>query len=85
MKLTSAIARTLTLESGQTDRTFFDDDLPAFGVRVRAGGSRNWVVQYKTGRKNRRLMLGAVSALAAGKARAAAKDALAAIVRRQMI
>ena len=37
------------------------------------------MVQFKVGKKHRRLVLGAVSALDAGKARAAAKDALAAI------
>lgn len=79
LKLTSAVARSLTLPPGQRDKTFFDRDLPAFGVRIRAGGSRNWVVQFKVGKKNRRLVLGAVAALDTTKARAAAKDVLAAI------
>jgi integrase len=79
LKLTSAVAKSLTLPPGQRDKTFFDSEVPAFGVRVRAGGSRNWVCQYKIAGKNRRLVLGAVTALDAGKARGMAKDALAAV------
>jgi hypothetical protein len=79
LKLTTAVAKSLTLPPGKRDKTYFDSDLAAFGVRVRAGGSRNWVVQYKIAGKNRRLVLGGVHALDAGKARAMAKDALAAI------
>ena len=79
LKLTSAVARSLTLPPGQRDKTYFDSEVAAFGVRVRAGGSRNWVIQYKVGGKNRRLVLGAVSGLDASKARGMAKDTLAAI------
>ena len=79
LKLTTAVAKSLTLPPGKRDKTYFDSDIAAFGVRVRAGGSRNWVVQYKIAGKNRRLVLGGVHALDAGKARAMAKDALAAI------
>ena len=61
------------------EKTFFDDDLPGFGVRVRSGGSQTFVVQYKFGRKHRRLNLGPVSALDLGKARATAKNLLAAV------
>jgi integrase len=79
LKLTSAVAKSLTLPPGQRDKTFFDSEVAAFGVRVRATGSRNYVIQYKIAGKNRRLVLGAVSALDAGKARSMAKDAIAAI------
>ena len=79
LKLTSAVARSLTLPPGQRDKTYFNSEVAAFGVRVRAGGSRNWVIQYKVGGKNRRLVLGAVSGLDASKARGMAKDTLAAI------
>lgn len=80
MKLTTAIARSLTLpDRVKSDRTFFDDDLPAFGVRVRHSGEARYVVQYKIGKKNRRKVLGSVRALDATKARTMAKDILAAI------
>lgn len=77
MKLTAATVRLLTLPDGVQDRIFFDEDLPRFGVRLRAGGSRTWVVQYAIGRKERRVPLGRVSALDPGKARTLAKDLLA--------
>ena len=48
-------------------------------MRLRAGGSRTWVIQYKIGNKHRRIPLGSVTALEPGKARATAKDLLAAV------
>jgi integrase len=77
MKLTAATVRDLTLPAGVTDRIYFDDTLPRFGVRVRSGGSRTWIVQYGIGGKERKLPLGPVSALELGKARSLAKDILA--------
>ena len=46
MKLTDAVTRGLTLPPGVQDKTFFDDDCPGFGARVRATGGRAWVVMY---------------------------------------
>lgn len=77
MKITDASARALTLPPGVKDRTSFDEDLPRFGVRLRAGGSARYVVHYAIGRKERRVVLGAIKALPASKARATAKDILA--------
>jgi integrase len=79
MRLTATTIRTLTLPSGVVDRTFFDDTLANFGVRVRAGGSRTFVVQYKINGKHRRMPLGSVDALSLTQARATAKDILAAV------
>jgi integrase len=79
MKLTTTSIRALTLPIGVIDRTFFDDELPGFGVRVRAGGSRTFVVQYKIGDKHRRMPLGSVEALSLTRARGTAKDILAAV------
>ena len=50
--------RELELPAGKTDHLFWDDDIPGLGLRVRAGGSRNWVFQYALGDKQRRLSLG---------------------------
>ena len=77
MKLTAATVRTLALPKGVSDKIFFDDELPRFGVRVRAGGSRTWLVQYAIGGKERKLPLGRVTALDPSKARSLAKDVLA--------
>jgi integrase len=79
MRITTASARALTLPAGQSDKTYFDDALPTFGVRVRATGSKSYVLQYKVGGKNRRLVLGAVGEIDHGKARATAKDLIAKI------
>jgi integrase len=62
------------LDLGQTEAIIFDDDVPGFGLRVRQGGSRTFVFQYKLGNKQRRLTLGAVKALDIGEARNTAKD-----------
>jgi integrase len=56
---------------------FFDDDLHGFGVRVRAGGRRTWVVQYRVGHKQRRTSIGKVGVISAERARADAKKKLA--------
>lgn len=58
MKLTAKTIATVKLEPGVADKIFFDDDLPGFGLRVRAGGSRSWVFQYMLGDKQRRMSLG---------------------------
>src|SRR5262249_48856445 len=77
MKLTAAAVRSLSLPKGVSDKILFGDELPRFGVRVRAGGSRTWIVQYAIGGKERKLPLGPVSALDPAKARSLAKDVLA--------
>jgi integrase len=61
MKLTAKEIRGLELPPGKADHLFWDDDIPGFGLRLRAGGSRNWVFQYALGDKQRRLSLGAAT------------------------
>jgi integrase len=79
MKLTDAIARALTLPAGvQDSKTFFDNDCPGFGVRVRGSGARAWVVQYDApGGATKRMTLGPIEALSLAKARHLARDILA--------
>lgn len=74
MKLTAAEVRKLCLEGGANEAIVFDDDIRGFGVRLRAGGSRTFIYQYKVGAKHRRLTLGSVQAIDFGAAREAAKD-----------
>jgi integrase len=45
------------------DAIFFDDKVPGFGIRQRAGGSQTWVFQYKIGSMQQRLVLGKASAM----------------------
>jgi integrase len=78
MKLTTTSIKTLTLPAGANDKTFFDDELPGFGVRLRAGGSTKLIVQYDLGGKTRRITLGATALLDLGEARKRARQILAA-------
>lgn len=39
------------------DRIVFNDALPGFGMRLREGGKRTWIVQYRVGEKQRRVQL----------------------------
>jgi integrase len=77
MKLTQPNVDGLTLPVGKVDHIEFDDDLPGFGVRLRAGGKRTWIIQYRVGRKQRRFTLAAVNKLSAKKARDEADERLA--------
>jgi len=71
MKLTTSTARTQSLQHGRSEAIFFDDDIPGFGLRVREGGPRTFVFQYKLGAKQRCMALGTATALTIGKARKA--------------
>jgi integrase len=79
MKLTAATIRTLALADGEADRIFFDDSLAGFGHRVRASGSRTWLVQYAVAGKTRRVTIGPLALFDPGKAREEAKKILAAV------
>jgi integrase len=79
MRLTTATIRSLSLPAGKGEAIYFDDDLPGFGLRIREGGSRTFVFQYKIGSKQRRMALGSVKAIDVGKARETAKDLHAAV------
>jgi integrase len=48
----------LKLSAGKRDEIIFDDEIPGFGLRLREGGSRTFVFQYKLGAKQRRMALG---------------------------
>jgi integrase len=68
-KLTKATVAALTPPRRKSELLVFDPDLPGFGVRLRAGGSKTWIFQYKLGNKHRRITLGRVSALEPAAAR----------------
>ncbi|QRM28680.1 site-specific integrase [Microvirga sp. VF16] len=77
MRLTKPNVARLTLPPGKSELLVFDDALPGFGLRIRAGGKRTWIAQYRVGSKQRRVSLGTVEALNADKAREAARGILA--------
>jgi hypothetical protein len=74
MKLSPQAVRTAGLPSGKSEAIFFDDDVPGFGLRLREQGSRTFVFQYKLGTKQRRMALGAATALSVAKVRKIAEQ-----------
>jgi integrase len=77
MRFTKPAIAALKLPNEKAELIAFDDAMPGFGIRIRAGGKRTWVVQYRVGQRQRRLTLGRVEILDLDHARAAAKQALA--------
>ena len=77
MKLSNASVAGLKLPEGKSELLVFDDTLAGFGVRLRAGGKRSWIAQYRIGPQQRRLSLGTVEAVDAAEARKRAKAAFA--------
>lgn len=77
MKLIDKNLAKITLPSGKSEAIVWDDDLPGFGLRLRAGGKRTWIVQYRLGEKQRRLTLGTPASLKPEDARKAARSSLA--------
>jgi integrase len=71
VKLTETmVAKLPGKKIGKTDDVIlFDDDLPGFGIRIRASGSKTWVFQYKVGLQHRRISLGKYPALHPAQAR----------------
>ena len=62
IKLTKTSIAALTLPPGKSDAIFFDSEVPGFGLRIRAGGSRKWIVQYQLhGHRQRRLTIGSIA------------------------
>jgi integrase len=55
MRLTDASVAALKVPDGKSEIIAFDDALAGFGVRVRRGGSKRFVYQYKLNGTNRRV------------------------------
>src|ERR1041384_4060330 len=75
MKLTQATLPKIKLPAGKSEHIEWDADLAGFGLRIREGGSRNWIVQYKIGAKHRRVTIGSASLLSPEQARNGWADA----------
>ena len=52
MKLTKATVERLKLPPDKNEAIWFDGGLPGFGIRIRAGGKRTWIAQYRSGRSS---------------------------------
>jgi integrase len=59
MKLTDKTIDTIRLPAGKAELIEYDSEIGGFGLRVRQGGKRVFIYQYRIGSKNRRLTLGA--------------------------
>lgn len=79
MRLTRQNVSRLELPPGKAETIVFDDTLAGFGVRLRAGGKRTWIVQYRIGAKQRRVTLGTVETVNPEEARDHARKLLASI------
>jgi integrase len=69
MKFTEREIAGLELPPDKPEVIVFHDQIGGFGLRLRAGGSRTWVYQYKIGAKHRRITFGAYPAMRAPEAR----------------
>lgn len=80
-KLTLTGIKSCTLAPGEKERTFWDDDLKGFGLRVRDTGAKVFVVQYRNefGRQ-KKLTLGRFGKITPHKARELAQDAVGAVL-----
>src|ERR1700722_13020244 len=76
MRLTKANVAKLSLPEGKSELLVFDEALAGFGIRLRYGGKRTWIAQYRGGSKQRRLSLGSSETIDADEARKRAKTAL---------
>lgn len=68
-------------EAGNRDVFVWDDDLKGYGLKVTPAGKKVLVLQYRMGRRSRRLTLGSYGAVTADQGRALAQAALRKIAR----
>lgn len=57
-KLSAKNVATFALPRGKDDLIVWDTEIEGFGLRIRAGGSRKLIVQYRLGTKQRRVNIG---------------------------
>ena len=69
MKLTTATVPKIGLPAGKTDHIEWDDEISGLGLRLREGGSRSFIFQYKLGTKHRRMALGVATPETVARAR----------------
>lgn len=79
MKFTDETIAALTLPANKKDLIYFDDAIPGFGVRIRAGGKVVWIAQYRVNGRTKRQTLGDVRKVNLVAARVAAKKCFAAV------
>ncbi len=80
-KLTKRSVERLAVES--EDYFVWDRDVRGFGLRTYPSGKKTYLVQYRSGRRTRRVTIGQHGVLTADQARIEAKQLLAAVARGQ--
>jgi hypothetical protein len=83
LKFTKTKVDALTLPAGATDFAFYDENMPGFGIRFRAGGTvGTFFVQYAIGKKHRRIQLGKNGVVTLASAQAEAQQIRAQVARK---
>ena len=80
MKLTQANVTKAKLPADKSEVFYWDDEMAGFGLRLRSGGSRTFIVQYKIGAKHRRITLGNAFKVTTDDARKQAKQIFGKVV-----
>jgi Arm DNA-binding domain len=65
--------------SRATEHFIWDDELPGFGLRVLPSGRKGYVVQYRAGRRSRRVSLGSSNVVPCEQARTRAMTIMVAV------
>jgi integrase len=79
MRLNDKTIRTMTCPVGMTERSFWDDEVPGFALRVRASGAKSWMCQYAKHGRTKKVTLGTPDVVTVGAARARAREIMAAV------
>src|SRR5262245_14987652 len=75
MRLTADTIAALRWPEGNAESFVWDEDIAGFGLRQRSERkSSRWIFQYRKGRKQRRVTIGAFTALTPAQARKVAAD-----------
>src|SRR5262249_54025343 len=69
-KLTPAFVQKAQAQPGSERTVYWDSELPGFGLVVTSTGHRSFAVQYRAGRRSRRMTIDGVLSLAAARKRA---------------
>ena len=78
-KLTKRVIEAAEIQA--LEHFIWDSNLPGFGVRVLPSGRKGYVVQYRAGRRSRRMSLGPITVLTCEQARTRAIAIIAAARR----
>lgn len=68
-------------EPQDKDQFIWDGDLPGFGLKATPAGRKVFILQYRIGRRSRRMTLGSFGSLTVDQARSAAQSALRQVAR----